>query len=132
MEIRCLAASTVDGFPWCKVQGKDVVVERKTIASDAGFFLFSFAAATAAGSSSCPCSEDRTCPTSPKSSSVSRKPTVAETTAGGAVWNSSGPRGRRHPLPREQSPQRPDREPGYGQARRKGQGDGLPTRSLVR
>jgi hypothetical protein len=39
MKIRCLAASAADGFPWCRTPGKDVVVDRKTIARDVGFFL---------------------------------------------------------------------------------------------
>jgi cation:H+ antiporter len=48
-EIRCFAARTADEFPWCKAPGKDVVVDRKTIARDVGFFLIFFAAASAAG-----------------------------------------------------------------------------------
>jgi cation:H+ antiporter len=48
MEIR-LAASVGDEFPWCKTPGKDVIVDRKTIARDVGFFLIFFAVAAAAG-----------------------------------------------------------------------------------
>jgi len=43
MKIRCLAASAADGFPWCSTPGKDVVVDRMTIARDVGFFLVFFA-----------------------------------------------------------------------------------------
>lgn len=49
MGIRCLAASAAEAFPWCRTPGKDVVVGRKTIARDVGFFLVFFAAASAAG-----------------------------------------------------------------------------------
>ena len=70
--------------------------------------------------------EDGTCPTSPGSSSVSWKPTVARTAASGAASSSSGPRGRHHPLLRHQPAQGQDRKPGHGQARGDRQGDGLP------
>jgi Ca2+/Na+ antiporter len=48
MEICCLAASVAEAFPWCKTPGEDVVVDRKTIARDVGFFLVFFAATSAA------------------------------------------------------------------------------------
>ena len=49
MEIRCREASVGDEFPWCKTPGKDVVVDRKSIARDVGFFLMFFAVATGVG-----------------------------------------------------------------------------------
>ena len=49
MEIRCREASVGDEFPWCKAPGKDVIVDRSTIARDVGFFLVFFAVAVLAG-----------------------------------------------------------------------------------
>jgi cation:H+ antiporter len=49
MQIRCLAASVGEEFPWCKTPGKDVIVDQKTIARDVGFFLIFFAVAAGAG-----------------------------------------------------------------------------------
>jgi cation:H+ antiporter len=49
MEIRCREASVGEEFPWCKTPGKDVIVDRKTIARDVGFFLVFFAVAAGVG-----------------------------------------------------------------------------------
>ena len=47
IEIRCEADR--GDFPWCKASSKDVLVDRKTIARDVGFFLVFFTGAAAAG-----------------------------------------------------------------------------------
>jgi cation:H+ antiporter len=47
-EIRC-HETTTDDFPWCKVQGKEVVIDEKTLGRDLELFLLFFAAAAAVG-----------------------------------------------------------------------------------
>jgi cation:H+ antiporter len=46
-EIRCQEARS--DFPWCKVNARDVLVDRQTIAQDVGYFLVFFTLAAAAG-----------------------------------------------------------------------------------